>query len=217
MCYSATASFVTSGALAAGAVAIARTPKPKRAVPLSLFPAFFAVLQFAEGILWLYHRGFVADSWKPPAVYAFLLIAYVLWPVYVPFSAYLLAPGRRRRLIILLCQAAGLVVGLANLVIIIRGPVDAWVVGHSFHYLINMPGGFGAPYVIAVTVPFLVAGNRRLVLFGLALAVLYGIAAVVAASATFPSVWCFYAAILSVFLYLLFRYEAKRGWTLPPA
>ncbi len=213
MCFSATASFAAGGVLAASAVAIARTPKPKRAVPLSLFPAFFAVLQFAEGVLWLNHRGFVGDAFKPPGVYAFLLIAYVLWPVYVPFSAYLLEPGRRRRLIILLCQAAGLVVGLTDLVIIIRGPVDAWVVGHSFHYLINMPGGLAAPYVIAVTVPFLVAGNKRLVLFGAALAVLYGVAALVASSATFPSVWCFYAAILSVFLYLIFRHESGRAGT----
>jgi hypothetical protein len=211
MCFSATASFATSGALAASAVAIARVPKQKSAVPLALFPAFFAVLQFAEGILWLNHRGFVNEAWKPPALDVFLLIAYVLWPVYVPFSAYLLEPGRRRRLVILLCQAAGLVVGFWNLAVIIRGPVDAWVIGHSFHYQIAMPGGLNAPYVIAVTVPFLVNRRWRLAVFGVALAVLYCIAALVAASDTFPSVWCFYAAILSVFLYAVFRYRGKGG------
>jgi len=210
MCFSATASFSAGGVLAASAIAIARTPKPRRAVPLALFPAVFAVLQFAEGILWLNHRGFITDAWKPPPVYVFLLIAYVLWPVYVPLSAYLLEPDRRRKAVILLCQAAGLVVSVANLVAIIRGPIDAWVVGHSFHYLIDMPGGLAAPYVIAVTVPFLVVRDRRLVAFGLALFVLYVVAALVASSDTFPSVWCFYAAILSGFLYVIFRYEASK-------
>jgi len=210
MCFSATASFATSGVLAASAVAIARIPKPKAAVPLALFPAFFAVLQFAEGILWLNHRGFVDAAWKPPAVYVFLVIAYVLWPVYVPFSAYLLERRRRRRLIILLCQAAGLVVGIWNLAVIIQGPVDAWVIGHSFHYQIAMHGGLSAPYVIAVTVPFLINSRWRLVAVGVALGVLYGIAALVASWETFPSVWCFFAAILSVFLYVLFRYGAKK-------
>ena len=205
MCFSATASFATSGALAVSAVAIARTRKPKAAVPLALFPAVFAVLQFAEGLLWLNHRGFIGDAWKPPPVYVFLFIAYVLWPVYVPFSAYLLEKGRWRRWVILLCQAAGLVVGVANLVAIVRGPVGAEVVGHSWHYLVSMPGGLAAPYVIAVTVPFLAAGRRRLAVFGLALFALYVIAALVASSDTFPSVWCFYAAILSVFLYFIFR------------
>jgi hypothetical protein len=213
MCFSATASFATGGALAASAVAITRLPKPKGAVPLALFPAFFAVLQFAEGILWLNHRGFAGEDWKPPALYVFLLIAYVLWPIYVPLSAYLLERGRRRRLIILVCQAAGLVAGITNLVVIFRGPVDAWVVGHSFHYLITMPGAMAAPYVIAVTVPFLVAGLKRLAVLGVVLLGLYGLAALVASGDTFPSVWCFYAAILSVFLYFLFRYGAKRGWT----
>ncbi len=209
MCFSATASFTASGVLAASAVAIARTEKPKRAVPLALFPAVFAALQFAEGLLWLNHRGFIGDAWKLPAVYVFLLIAYVLWPLYVPFSVSLLEPDRKRRAVILLCQAAGLVVGAANLAAIVRGPVDAWVVGHSFHYLINMPGGLAAPYVIAVTVPFLVCRNRRLVGIGVALFAVYLAAVVVASSDTLPSVWCFFAAILSGCLYLVYRHEAK--------
>ena len=212
MCFSATASFIASGALAASGAAIACTPKPGRALPLSLFPVFFAVLQFAEGLLWLNHRGFLSDTFKPVGLYIFLFIAYVLWPIYVPFSACVLESGRKRRIIILVCQILGLAVGITNLVVIINGPVDASVVGHHFAYAINMPEILNAPYVISVAVPFLVSSSRRLVIFGAALAVLYAIAAVVASSATFPSVWCFYAAILSVFLFFIFRTRAKQVW-----
>ena len=210
MCFSATASFITAGALATSGAVIARTQKPRRAIPLSLFPVFFAVLQVAEGLLWLNHREFIGEVWKMPAVYVYLFIAYVLWPLYVPFSAYLLEPDRKRKIIVLLCQIIGLVVGITNLVALVRGPVDAWVVGHSFAYLIDMPGVLAAPYVIAVSIPFLVSSSRRLFIFGIALAVLFGIAAITAVSGTFPSVWCFYASILSVFLCLLFRHWREK-------
>ena len=215
MCFSATASFVASGALVASGVAIARIPKPKSAIPLSMFPAIFAILQFIEGLLWLNHRGFLADNYKPVAVYAFLLIAFVLWPIFVPFSVYVLESGRIRRVIILLCQFTGMYAGLANLVIIIRGPVNASVIGHSFAYTTNTTDILFYLYLISVFIPFLVSSNKRLVILGVALAALCVTAMFIASTATFPSVWCFYAAILSLFLYLFFRYSANRNLKMP--
>ena len=210
MCFSATASFVASGALVASGVAIARIPKPKSAIPLSMFPAIFATHQFIEGLLWLNHRGFLADNYRSVAVYAFVLIAFVLWPIFVPFSVYVLESGRIRRVIILLCQFTGMYVGLTNLVIIIRGPVNASVVGQSFSYTINTPDIISALYLISVCIPFLVSSNKRLAIFGVALAAASVTAGFIASTGTFPSVWCFYAAILTLFLYLFFRYSANR-------
>ena len=215
MCFSATASFVASGALVASGVAIARIPKPKSAIPLSLFPVIFATLQFIEGLLWLNHRGFLADNYKPVAIYAFLLIAFVLWPILVPFSVYVLESSRIRRVIILLCQFTGIYVGLANLVIIIRGPVNASVIGHSFAYTTNTTDILFALYLISVFIPFLVSSNKKLVILGVALAALFVTAKFIASTATFPSVWCFYAAILSLFLYLFFRYSTNRNLKMP--
>jgi hypothetical protein len=217
MCFSATVSFIASGALAVSGVAIARMPKSRSAIPLSLAPVIFATHQFIEGLLWLNHKGVLADSFKPAAVYAFLLIAYVLWPIFVPFSAYTLESGRVRRVIMLLCLFTGMYAGLAALVGIIRGPVDASVVGHSFAYAIDIPRIFFTPYVIAVAIPFLVSSNKRLALFGVALAASCVAAMFIASSSTFPSVWCFYAATLSLLLYLLFRYSAKQKLKIPSA
>ncbi len=210
MCISATASFVTSGALVASGVAIARVPKPKSAIPLSIFPFIFATHQFIEGLLWLNNRGFLADNYKSVVVYAFVLIAFVLLPIFVPFSVYVLESGRIRRVIILLCQFTGMYAGLANLVIIIRGPVNASVVGHSFAYSVNTPDIISALYLISLLIPFLVSSNKRLVILGVALAASSATSGSIASTGTFPSVWCFSAAILSVFLYLFFRYPANR-------
>jgi len=210
MCFSATSSFVASGVLVASSVAIARIPKPKSAIPLSMFPAIFATHQFIEGLLWLNHRGYLADNYRSVGVYAFVLIAFVLWPIFVPFSVYVLESGRIRRVIILLCQFTGMYAGLTNLVIIIRGPVNASVVGQSFVYAINTSDIIFALYLISVFIPFLVSSNKRIVILGVALAASSVIAGFIASTGAFPSVWCFSAAILSLFLYLFFRYPANR-------
>jgi hypothetical protein len=215
MCFSATASFIASGALAASGVAIARMPKSRSAIPLSLAPVIFATHQFIEGLLWLNHRGVLADGVKTVGVYGFLLIAYVLWPIFVPFAAHATESGRVRRWIMLLCLLVGLYAGMAALVGIIRAPVDASVVGHSFAYVIDLPRIFFTPYVIAVAIPFLVSSNKRLALFGVALAASCVAAMFIASAPTFPSVWCFYAAILSLLLYLFFRYSAKQHLKMP--
>ncbi len=215
MCFSATASFVASGALVASSVAIARIPKPKSAIPLAMVPAIFAAHQFIEGLMWLNHRSSLADNYSSVAVYAFLLIALVLLPIFVPFSVYVLESGRIRRIIILLCQFAGIYVGLTNLVIIIRGPVNASVVGHSFAYTINMPDILFASYLISVIIPFLVSSNKKLVIWGVTLAASSAVSGFIASTGTLPSVWCFSVAILSLFLYLFFRYSANRNRKMP--
>jgi hypothetical protein len=209
MCFSAEASFAASGVLAASSVAISRIPKERSSVPLSLFPAIFATHQFIEGILWLNHDGVLPDTYKTAAVYAYALIAYVLWPVFVPFAAYLTETGPRRRIIILLCQAIGLGVGLMLLLSNVGAPLDVSADCCSLSYHVNAPDLLIAPYLIAVSIPFLVSSQRGLVLFGVALTISCAAAAVLASAATFPSVWCFFAAILSAALYVHYRVAAR--------
>jgi hypothetical protein len=205
MCFSAEASFAASGVLAASSVAVWQIPKDRASIPLSLFPAIFATHQFIEGILWLNHDGVLPDTCKSVAVYAYALIAFVLWPIFVPFAAYLVEAERRRRIIVLICQAIGLWVGLTLLFSFIREPVQVSVDCCSLSYDVNAPDLLIAPYLIAVSIPFLASSRRSLMLFGVGVTVSCGVAAALASAAAFPSVWCFFAAILSAGLYLHFR------------
>ncbi len=209
MCFSAEASFAASGALAASSVAIARVPKERSSIPLSLFPAIFAAHQFVEGILWLEHDGILPGTCKTAAVYAYVLIAYVLWPIFVPFAAYLSETGRRRRVVILFCQAVGLGVGLMLLITNVGAPIDVSADCCSLSYQVSAPPWLIAPYLIAVSIPFLVSSQRTLALFGVALTSSCAAAAVLASAETFPSVWCFFAAVLSAGLYLHFWLAAR--------
>ena len=211
MCFSAEASFVASGVLAATSVAISRIPKEKASIPLSLFPAVFATHQFIEGILWLNHNGVLPDTYRSAAVYAYALIAFVLWPIFVPFAAYMIEVKRRRRIIILICQVVGLGVGLALLLSFVRHPLQVSVDCSSLSYQVNASELLVIPYLVAVSIPFLASSRKSLVLFGVGITVSCIAAAVAASAATFPSVWCFFAALLSAGLYLHFwlanRYE----------
>ncbi|HNS52073.1 MAG TPA: hypothetical protein PKO09_12930 [Anaerolineae bacterium] len=209
MCFSAEASFAASGVLGATSMAIARLPKERASRPLALFPAIFAVHQLTEGILWLGHDGVVPDGYDSAALYLYAIIAFSLWPMLVPASAFLLEAEKGRRRIVLACQVIGLGVGLSYLVAIVRGPVSVAANCCGLSYQVRAPWQLGVPYLLAVSLPFLASSRRSLMLFGAAVALSAGAAALAASNQTFPSVWCFFAALLSGSLYLHFRAEAR--------
>lgn len=205
MCFSASASFAASGALAAGSYAISRLPKRESEKPLSFIPLIFAAHQFIEGVLWLNHAGLCTDQYKSGAIYAYSFIAYALWPIYIPFSIYKLETEKYRRVMILLCQIIGVYVSLTCLVSILQNTVNVTIVGQSLSYSIRIPELIMAPYFISVTLPFLISSEKKLVFFGGGLTLSCVAAILMASSSTFPSIWCFFAAVLSASLYLYFR------------
>jgi len=209
MCFSASASFAASSTLAASGYVISRVPKEKSEIPLSLIPIIFALHQFIEGILWLIHLHVLSVQFKPVAIYSYVFIAWILWPVYVPFAVYRTETHRVRRRIILLCQFIGVFISLTFLVTSIQHPIDISIEGHSFSYTMPAYEWSLAPYLLSVSIPFLISSKKGLVLFGVALTLSCIGALIMATSSTFPSVWCFYAAILSASMYLYFNASAR--------
>jgi hypothetical protein len=211
MCFSAEASFIASGVLAGTGIAISRLPKPRSNLPIALIPAVFATHQLIEGFIWLKqddpHPGPIFTG----AIFGYVFIAYVFWPVFIPFAVYLLEGERWRRKWILFCQAAGLIAGLAYLTTILGNPVGVSVNSCSLSYQVTAPGILFIPYLIAVSVPFLVCSHRGLVLFGASVILACTAALYFATLPGFPSVWCFFAAFLSASLYLYFRAEARNA------
>jgi hypothetical protein len=209
MCYSAEASFAASGVLAASSVVISRLPKEKASIPLSLVPAIFATHQFSEGLVWLNQDGILPDTYKSGAVYTFVIIAYIFWPIFVPFSAYLIESDRRRRMIILTCQVLGLWVGFTLLRTIISDPLTVSADCCSLSYSVFVSGATAGVYLAAVSLPYLISSRRTLVFFGGGIAISCIAAGLVTSIPSVPSVWCFFAALLSAGLYLHFRIEAR--------
>lgn len=204
MCFSATASFTAGTALTAvGGVTLSRS-KGKRELPLALVPLLFGIQQFAEGGLWLSIRNDLPllKSWM---TYIFSMFSHVLWPIFVPFAILLVETSRRRRAALLAFQGMGLVVGVYLLYFIIRFPVTASVQGRSIFY--DSPhffiGVVLALYLLATCVSGLFSSHRCISIFG-ALAFVLAIAAYQVSVRTFVSVWCFFAAVLSLLVLVHF-------------
>lgn len=91
MCFSATASFVAGGILIPlGGFALVQAWKTdRRYLTFSAFPALFGIQQIFEGFVW---RS-MDDPGVPAshvAAMAFLLFAYLLWPVLTPLAVFLI-------------------------------------------------------------------------------------------------------------------------------
>lgn len=205
MCFSATASFVAGTAISAVGVVTLMEPKDKKAIPFATIPLLFGLQQIVEGGVWL-SLGTGAQFLNTISTYAYLFFGYLLWPVFLPFSIGLLETDPHRRKIIYTLQALGVAVSTYLLFFIVQNPVEAHVVNESIRY--TMPTQYGTIpailYLLATCGSCLFSSHRMIVVLGilgvLALAVAYYFYTV-----SFVSVWCFFAAVLSIFIYTYFR------------
>lgn len=204
MCFSAAASFTAGTALVVVGGLTVRKSEGRQELPLALVPVLFGIQQLVEGVLWLSLRNDMPlmRSW---ATYTFTLFSHVLWPMFVPFAILLVETGRRRRNAIGVFLALGVGVGAYLLYFVVRYPVIARIDGRSIFY--DNPHLFKAvaltTYLLATCATGLLSRHRCVQVFGLLLFVL-AVAAYSISVTTFVSVWCFFAAILSLLIYAHF-------------
>lgn len=198
MCFSASASF-TAGALllGAGAAAQAVAKGPSQRV-YGAIPLLFALQQITEGIVWL------SFGWDSPrltgwATQFYSFFSHVLWPVYVPLAAWLMEPQPgRKRLLAWLCVAGFVAAGylLYSMAVnpIVAQPVGGHVDYRSPHFYI----AFSLTLYLLATIGSLLLSSQRWVrVFGV-LALAAAMLAYAVFAHWFISVWCFFAAVLSV-------------------
>ncbi len=210
MCFSATASFVAGVSLSGIGVATVKKAKRKADIPFAIIPLLFGVQQIIEGMLWLSFRYDVLLL-NVTTTYAFTLFSHVLWPVFVPFSIGLLETVTWRKKVIALFLITGVAVGLYNLYFIVKYPVISevhcnivYVLPH-FHKLQVM-----GLYVAATCASCFFSSHKMINIFGVVALMLFMVAYWFYTVAFF-SVWCFFAAILSVVIYMHFKYENERA------
>jgi hypothetical protein len=201
MCFSAEADFVSAAVIGAiGVATLSQVEKP-REIPLAALPLAFALHQVAEGFVW---RELDAGTTHAtgPAVYTYLLFAWVVLPVLVPVAIMLLEPPGHARRRIAGFVAIGAVTSAYLSASLITGDVSAHSGGNVVLY-----GGAGryadaatALYIVATCGAPLFSRHRTVVWFGIANLVAVGaIAAVQAEGLT--SIWCSWAAVVSVLIF----------------
>ena len=197
MCFSANASFAAGGVLAAVGAATIKENKFKRGLVYALIPLLFATQQIIEGFQWLSEKG---GMWSQIFGYGFLFFAIVLWPVYVPIAVYLIEPRNDKKHRLGLFIFLGAVISAYSLINLILAPItiSAEACCHV-HYAFQMPFGLavGGCYIVATCRSLLFSSHRWVKAMGI-VAFLSLVAAFLYARATYVSVWCFFAAVLSV-------------------
>lgn len=201
MCFSATASFVAGAALSAtGAVTLKKT-KTKTEIPFAAIPLFFGIQQAIEGVVWLSFK-FGATYLNQVATYAFMFFAYLFWPVFVPFAVWSLETDPHRKNILSALQGLGVGVSVYLLYFIVSNPMISHIMNKSItyptleHYGVLVMG----LYLFATCGSCLFSSHRSINIFGSLAAVSFA-ASYYFYTASFVSIWCFFAASLSVMVY----------------
>ena len=218
MCFSATANFVASaGLLSVGVITLTRVAH-RREIPFASLPLLFALHQFIEGFVWLGIDGDISPHAMAWAGHLYMFYAQGILPILVPLSVLLIEPGQHRRRLVMPFVALGVSLGFYILWSLIHYPTHISQHNHSIIY--NNPGthyeSIAILYVVATCGSLFFSGYRYIV--GLAVANLVGILVVIAFKQyAFTSVWCAYAAVVSVLIYGHFhrrRLAEQRGMLL---
>nr|WP_298373387.1 DUF6629 family protein [uncultured Halomonas sp.] len=211
MCFSANASFASSAIIAVvGMATLARTQHRSEWLFASL-PLLFAWHQFNEGMVWLGLTGDVPIGSLQGWGFAYMLYAQGLLPLLIPLSVWLLEPGRHRQRLIVPFLLIGGGLTLYQLWALLNYGTDIYVREHSvvYHNPATRHRLIAVLYIIATCGALFFSGYRYIVGFGVAN--LLGLLVVIYFKQyAFTSVWCTYAAIVSVLIYGHFHLRSNR-------
>ena len=204
MCFSASASFAASAVLAITGTA---TIIKAKTIPQHLFaciPLVFAVQQFAEGMLWLAlkHTGY--EGGETFFTYMFLFFAMMVWPVWVPLTIRMLEKNKKRRKIMIYLLCTGIMVCAGTGYVLLSNPVHAVASTNHIHYSFSIDMDtkyiqsiFTLLYCTATLITPFISTVKRMKWFGYILLVSY-LFAILFYNGFVISVWCYFAAVLSV-------------------
>jgi len=208
MCFSAGASFGAAAVLAgAGAVTLRQTTS-RSEWAFAGIPLIFSVQQFSEGVLWLALSDPSYAGWQQPASSVFFFFAQVFWPFYIPFAVWMLEPKAVRKKYLQVFIVAGVLLAAYMVFGMARYGVEAHIESCHIKYGPKYP--FGMPrtvlYILTVGIPLFISSNKRMAAFGAAVILSLAVT-VLFFKVWLASVWCFFAAILSVVIWWVLRSE----------
>jgi hypothetical protein len=192
---------------AIGIDAVRHVRQRREFLALAWIPLLLGAHQFIEALVWLWLQGHVPRGIGHVALWAYLLIAFVVLPVLVPLAVIAVEPTRRRKLMMVPFASTGTVIAAILFAAMIRGPVGVELAPYHLSYGIRVTDGFliVALYVAAVCGPLLFSGYRNVVVFGAVNLVAVIVIAWLTVSG-FASVWCAWAAVSSAAITLHCRF-----------
>ena len=156
---------------AIGVDAVRHIRQRREFIALAWLPLLLGAHQFIEAFVWLWLQGHVPRAAGVAALWAYLLIAFVVLPVLVPLAVIALEPTRRRKAMMAPFAVTGTLIAAALLTAMVRGPVGVKLAPYHLSY--RNVAIFGVVNLVAVII------IARLTISG------------------FASVWCGWAAVSS--------------------
>lgn len=204
MCFSAGVSFGSAALLmATGTVTTVHSSKEQKMI--AAMPFLFGVQQLAEGLVWHSMTHESSIFLRQLGIFLFLSFALVIWPTWLPWALYPIEPNDRRRRILKWIGVLGFGVSILVALTLYRIDVKASVVGHSLSYAFpgfqrSWPANLEALlYFTPTVIPFFVSSLRSVKTAGYLV-----LGAMLLAKAinrqTETSVWCFFAAMISLYI-----------------
>jgi hypothetical protein len=215
MCFSATVSY-SAGALLvpAGLYCVKQARALSRPYwVVSMIPLFFGIQQIFEGRLWQLLEASDAGGTRLAAL-GFMFFSHLLWLFWIPLSGYLHEDNAQRKKLFLGTMFGGVAVGLSMYLplLLFSDWLSVYILQHSIVYQATLIYDDYLPrivvrgiYAVVVIVPLLLSSNRFLRMFGIIIAISVAFSVFVYGYA-FISVWCFFAAMLSLYiLYMIIQ------------
>jgi Family of unknown function (DUF6629) len=200
VCFSPDADAVVGGIVVVIGVDALRHVREPRQILLASLPLLFGLHQIDEALVWWGLQGRISESLGRIGIWVYVLFALAALPVLVPLAVRAVerSPGRRR--LIAAFSALGIAVGASLAVSMFRGSVNAVIDGRHIAYdvsALHQGRELTALYVVAACGALLACSYRDLALLGLLNLVAVPILMWLTVSG-FISLWCFWAAIVSV-------------------
>lgn len=208
MCFSAEASFVAGILLTGIGIVTLKKTKLKKQLPFASIPLLFALQQFAEGLLWISTSNPLYSEWRMPLTYFFLLFALAIWPIWVSFSTALIEKDDLRKKTLIAVSIFGLSLSVFLSYSLATYPVVSYIESCHIYYHIDFPfytlwlGSIA--YLIPTVFSLFISSAKGARTLAIAVFLSY-IFTKIFYSEFIVSVWCFFAAILSILIYNIIK------------
>lgn len=221
MCFSASVSYSAAAVLVGtGVYAVQQARRLHRPYWMwALVPVFFGLQQAFEGRVWQELDAGDAGAAVPFAL-GFHFFSHFLWLWWFPLSSYLVEPGKIRKRIFGGCAMFGAFAGTLIFSVMIFHPewMSVGVREHSITYDFSVPFRSSnylpitpaALYALTILVPLLLSSHRLIRVFGV-LVILSSVLTSEVYGYAYVSVWCFFTAVLSLYLVYMIRHLVAAG------
>ena len=208
MCFSASASFGAGLVLSIAGVVTLRIAKKRSVVIFAFIPILFAVQQITEGFVWVCLSTPSWEPWQDIPIAIFLFLSHVLWPVWMPLSIWLLEKRGWRKKILFTLLCLGILLAIYHFYFIVTYTPKAEILSCHIDYITSFPESLmllsAMLYGLTTIIPTLISSSKRMWMMGVVLTIAYVVSKLFY-EAYLVSVFCFFAALMSIVVYLILR------------